>query len=270
MDVAQTNLQLVKELSDAGYSDVHTRLVGDAYNVAARAYVAKFRATGKPLIAHVVGTASLVHRAGCGPVTVAAAILHAAPPDGDFGRRHWKRVVVDEVSAEVADVVEAYDALKWNYSIKQIEDLLSTIDGLAFLEREALILRLANEVEDYLDDAISHYGFPTDPAIEKSAAYRRQYLVDTIPLMVSLAERLGVPYLAELFKDLRTSLPAELPAPPWPRLSKKSTAMFSSPPASYRLRVTAQPAVFARHMRRARSKGARATLAAIGRRLRSS
>lgn len=265
MRVAQTNLQLIMEMNEFGYSDDEIRLVGEAYNVAARAYVGMFRATGKPLIAHVVGTASLLVRCGCQSEALAAAILHAAPPDGDFGLGSWRRVVTDRVGTDVVEIVDAYDALHWTYTITQIEELLESADVLAGAQREAVIVRIANEIEDYIDDAVAHYGRVDDPGRHKSAAFRRQYVLDTGPRMAALASALNVPFLADCFAELRESLEAELKPPAWPRLNEASTAMFVAAPQSYRLR----PAIrLLRPLRRVRSKGVRGTLTAVLRRVR--
>lgn len=265
MRAAQTNLQLLIEMKEAAYSGEGIRLVGEAYNVAARAYVDKFRATGKPLISHAVGTASLLLQAGRGPETVAAGILHAAPPDGDFGLRRWRSVIVDHVGTDVADLVDAYCALPWTYKIDQIKDLSARLDEFADIEREALIIRLANEVEDYIDDAAAHYGFTGEPTRYKSAAFRRRYILDTAPSMAAWAIKLDVPFLADSLEDVRASLLAEPEIQAWPRLSKDSTSMFFAPPESYRLRPSAR---VIRPLRRIQKKGARGSAAAVLRRFR--
>ncbi|ORV91734.1 HD domain-containing protein [Mycolicibacterium iranicum] len=252
MRVAQTNLQLLTQLNKAGSSDDDIRMVGRAYNTAARAYAGKIRATGKPLIAHVVGTSSLLLHAGCSAETMAAALLHAPPGGGEYGLRRWKPIVAKSVGLDVADLVDAYCALRWTFTNDQIEHLMAKLDRLTDAEREALKVRLANEIEDYMDDATAHYGLIDEPGLYKSAAFRRQYILDTASNLAALATKLDVPFLADRIEDTRNSLSAELVAPVWPRLNENTVAMFSS--GSY--------------LQRIRDKGAIGTVQAIFKRIR--
>jgi (p)ppGpp synthase/HD superfamily hydrolase len=59
---AQTNLQLYRQLRDRTDADV--ALVAAAYELALSLFPRSFRATGKPFLCHLVGTASILDSHG--------------------------------------------------------------------------------------------------------------------------------------------------------------------------------------------------------------
>jgi (p)ppGpp synthase/HD superfamily hydrolase len=61
---AQMNLELYAQAISGGYSSDQCRALADAYVFALRK-VSLARGSGKPFIAHLVGTASLVMKSGC-------------------------------------------------------------------------------------------------------------------------------------------------------------------------------------------------------------
>ena len=69
----------------AGYSAGDVNFVHKAYGVAQQLFPARFRASGKPFLCHLVGTASDLIQEAASADVLAAGLLHAAYSEGDFG-----------------------------------------------------------------------------------------------------------------------------------------------------------------------------------------
>jgi (p)ppGpp synthase/HD superfamily hydrolase len=228
---AQTNLQLFNQLCANGYSDADMARILQAYKVAMQLFTGQFRVCGKTFISHVVGTASILCSLRSSANAVAAGLLHAAYTNGDFGdgtkgiaplkRERLRR----EVGHDVEDYVSRYSALRWNkQTIPAIRDGFDALDPI---DREVLLMRLANELEEYLDlgliygrDLKQHTDAPHD-----------------INVVVEIAEKLGCPTLAsELVKVYRESFLVAHPL----ELRTLSVQSYSTliPPRSYRRRLS--------------------------------
>jgi (p)ppGpp synthase/HD superfamily hydrolase len=154
-EIAQTNLQLYRQLLQREWDESALQLVAEAYQLAVVLFTARFRPSRKPFVCHLVGTASVVAAQGARAEIVVAALLHAAYDQGDWGdgakgatpgrRKVLRRVIGKESEA----VVHRYTATTWNPV--SINDLLPIVDELADLDRNVIVLRLANEVDDMSD-----------------------------------------------------------------------------------------------------------------------
>ena len=74
---AQTNLQLYAQLRRANADESDLALVRRGYDLAMHLCPASFRGSGKPLLAHLVGTASILASLGQPTRVVTAGLLHA-------------------------------------------------------------------------------------------------------------------------------------------------------------------------------------------------
>lgn len=81
--VSATNLDLYRQLAEAGWEDAQLLQLRDVYETVARFSFDSFRANWKPFLSHLVGVASIVSWDSRDPVPVAAALAHSAL---DFGR----------------------------------------------------------------------------------------------------------------------------------------------------------------------------------------
>lgn len=207
---AQTNIQLLNQLHRAGYSLDELRLVRTAYELAIRLFTGRFRASGKTFIAHLVGTASVLVTLRASAPLVAAGLLHAAYQSGDFGERQpgitdgkraqLRAAVGDGIAADVARDVEAYiaryEAFPWGG--KFISDYHGDMAALSRFDREVLLMRLANELEEYLDLGVLYFGDDRQRWVN--------YLNDNGRMMIALGENLGFPALgaslAQAFKEV--------------------------------------------------------------------
>ena len=193
---AQTNLQLFNQLFDGGYDDEQLALVKKAYELAIVLFTGRFRGSGKTFIAHLVGTASILTSLRVAPSMIAAGLLHAAYDSGDFGdggkgvSPSKRAYVTSAVGVEAETYVANYAALRW--SLEVAHGAYSQLDALSQTEKDVLLIRLANEVEDYLDLGILFCG----------ADKRNQsdYFDGRGQVLYDIARKLGFPELAEAMR----------------------------------------------------------------------
>lgn len=227
---AQTNLQLYAELRQAGYSLGDTGDVHAAYELALSLFTGCYRGSGKPFLAHAVGTASILASLHARGPVVATGLLHAAYTHGDFGNG-WRgaapekrKRLHDAVGLEIEDLVARYTALRWN--ARTIPEIRDHLDALGPLEQEVLLVRLANELEDHLELGVLYCA---------DAGRRRDYIRSSLHLCVDMAQRLGFPQLADaLAEAFRETLAAEVPT----AFCRRESVSFVVAPASHRLRLT--------------------------------
>jgi (p)ppGpp synthase/HD superfamily hydrolase len=236
---AQTNVQLFKELGTSGYTAEDLQRIHNAYLLAMQLFSGRFRGSGKTFLAHLVGTASILASVDAPATVVAAGLLHAAYTLGDFRwggkhltqrkRRHVERYVGDAVE----EYVYRYTLLRWND--ETIRSLSSNIQSLSSPERDVLLIRLANELEDHLDLNVLY---------SSDSQARQQHVARNGTLMVQLADELRLPRFAkELSRVFNECLVAKIPTP----LRSEFARSFVMPPRSFRRRL---PAVIHYHLLR--------------------
>ena len=123
-----------------------------------------------------------------------------------------------------------YDQLLWNtQKIRTIHDNLADLDSV---DREVLVMRLANELEHQLDFGGMYYA-----ESEKGQEQYQRYMKSYGPMLVSMAERLGFSSLAaemaQVFKDI---ISTHIPVEPWIR--SKHQVAYLVVPKSYRERFS--------------------------------
>jgi (p)ppGpp synthase/HD superfamily hydrolase len=205
---AQTNIQLFNQLRQAQYSETDLRYICNAYQFAVQIFTSRFRGSGKPFLSHLVGTASILVSVHAGINVITAGLLHAAYIYGEYGTEEKgitdaKREKVQQaVGVETEELISKYTALKWNKTtIPAICDRLNTLDPT---ERQVLLIRLANELEDHLDHGVLYCG---------NAEQRREYIRSSLYLSVEMACKLGFPTLAAALEcNFRNTFLVELPA----------------------------------------------------------
>jgi (p)ppGpp synthase/HD superfamily hydrolase len=207
-DYAQTNIQLLNQLRHARYAESDLEYVFEAHTLAARLFASAFRGCGKPFLAHLVGTASILASLRSAIEVVAAGLLHAAYTYGEFGtgvggitpdKREGIRRVVGERAEEL---IARYTEFEWNE--RTIPAIHGRIDAMDPMEREVLLIRLANELEDHLDLGVLYL---------ENAEHRREYIRSSLHLCVDMAQRLGLPPLARAFsRAFEEVLSSDVPA----------------------------------------------------------
>jgi hypothetical protein len=148
---AQTWPQLLQQLRRQGWSVAeiaHIKRCHDAGRDLANGF---YRACGKPFIAHLVGTASVLAAYGAPPILVESGLVHAAygtlgASDEDSGR-----ALAQRVGRNVDRVLRAYSRQHFHQlPIPQTEE---EVAFYSLDDARALVLRVANEIEECLDGA---------------------------------------------------------------------------------------------------------------------
>jgi Domain of unknown function (DUF6817) len=233
---AQTSLQLFSQLRAEGYSDKERERISEVYAVAIRLFAGIYLPSGKMFLDHLVGTASILASLHAPVEIVAAGLLHAAYFFGDFGsiqkgiskakRAELRGVVGDEVEEYVAK----YDRLLWTWeNVQKVHANLADLDAV---DRQVLLIRLANELEHQLDLGGIYYA-----ESEKEQKEHQINMSAYGPMLVSMAERVGFFSLAaEMAPVFKNVVSVQVPVVPWIR-SKHQVAYLVAP-KSYRERYS--------------------------------
>lgn len=225
---AQTNLRLYAQLLEARYSAADIDRVRAAYELSLHLFTGLYRGSGKPFLAHLVGTASVLASLRARAPVVAAGLLHAAYTQGEFGNG-WggvadekRRRLREAVGPEAEELVRQYTLLAWNE--RTIPKIQHDVETLGSGAREVLLIRLANELEDHLDLGVLYCA---------DAGRRREYARAMLDPSVDMAKRLGFPELADALGRVFTeTLSADVPT----GLRRRESSSFVVAPASYWLR----------------------------------
>lgn len=225
----QTNLQLYAKLVDLGYSEADLATVARSYELSMILFPGTYRGSGKPFLAHLAGTAGIVATLRARAALVATGLLHAAYTHGEFGNG-WRGMsdakrarVRAAVGPEIEDLVARYTALRWTPA--SIPAIRARLDAMTALERDVLLVRLANELEDHLDLGILYLG---------DARRRLRFMREDLPAAVEMARRLDHPGLAE---SLTAAFDQIERAAISPVLRRSDAESFRLPFASHRLRL---------------------------------
>lgn len=179
---AQTNLQLYRQIIEQGVSSSDLAAVRRAHDVSASLFAGLYRASGKPFIAHVVGTASVLAAQRLPLPLVTAGLLHAAYVQGNFGdgppgpTKRRRRRISDAVGEEAERLVARYATLPWTAG--DLAAQRGRVASLDALDRDVLVVRLANEVEELVDFGVLHHA---------DGETRRRDILEALPVWISWA-----------------------------------------------------------------------------------
>lgn len=197
---AQTNLELYAQAVARGCSRDQCRMLAEAYVFALRQVFSLARGSGKPFIAHLVGTASLVMESGCPDDWVIGALLHAlyqrrVPFEGGLAPEERRGVLAARFGARVDDLVHRYTAF-------ESEDLSACVGDGAAGDADVLTLRLADELEDVCGHALALHGNPgaDDVGLRGAYPWRRDAKTAETPALLELTGRLGLEGLRRGFR----------------------------------------------------------------------
>ena len=227
---AQTNLQLFNQLCCEGYSSDELKCVANAYKLVVCLFTGQFRPSGKSFIEHLIGTASILgHYRATGNV-VAAGLLHATYSHGDFGGFEPKGIsdakrkqVTQIVGKDVEEYVAKYEGLYWRGHT--ISSIYHRLDNLDPVDRDTLLIRLANELEEHLDLGLLYCG----------DSKHQHYVNHDSALITAMAEKLGFPALAvELETAFQNSALSKVPGELCNLTGEKHSCTIG--PKSYRQR----------------------------------
>lgn len=206
--IAQTNIQLYNQLRGQARSEAELRLVHKAYEVCVAVYAGRFQADGKPFIAHCVGVASAVALLGRPADVVAAALVHNAYGNGDFGdgrlnevtgsRRRYMREALGE---RIESMLLRFRSFR--VRPETIASLNARLDGLTEVERDLILIDLADKLDKYTDLGVRYF------TVNEWATGE---IVQCGDEFIALAKRLGYPALAEqMAADFKAAAEADVP-----------------------------------------------------------
>lgn len=194
--LAQTSLQLFRQLRDTGAGPADIRRWQDDYDVAVLLLGARLRGSGKPFLCHLVGTASALILEGAPPALARAGLLHAAYSHGRFadglsGATSAHRAFL---AARIGDAVEAqiHAYTEFRFDRALLDAVLTGPATPAEPLRALLLMRICNEVDDTLDYAgalggKARYG---DPGwLVQVAAVARRIKADGAAARLDMAAR---------------------------------------------------------------------------------
>lgn len=177
--IPQTNLQLYRVMRERGHGENALRQANAAWLLAAENTTGMFRGSGKPFCCHLAGVAGLLCQAGMDVPVIVAGLLHAMYQD----RVPFKGLALAERRERIArHFGETCERLVYEYHGFEVERLDGWEDTALRKKGDVVLMRVADELEDMLDDAISVHGRPgDDDTAPGGAAARRRKSLDLGP-----------------------------------------------------------------------------------------
>ena len=159
---AQNYPQLMNQASEAGFNNEQLIRLHYAFDVALRMSDGIYRLQGVPLLNHLTSTASIVLAESADCELVIAALLHAA-----YALQHFDdNTRSKKLAGRRQDICRLFgteiEAILWDYARMPwhrqniLDKYLADNDTFDFRARWLLTLRLANELDDNLDNAIAY------------------------------------------------------------------------------------------------------------------
>jgi hypothetical protein len=196
---AQTNQDLYFQAISHGYSPEQLSLLADSYLFALQQVYPVIRGSGKPFVAHLVGTASLIMESGGSVNWVIAAMLHAIyqrriPFQHGLALEDRRKVVADRFGSDVDDLVHRYTDFK-------PENLHQLVLSYNEFPKDVLTLRLADDLEDACGFAFALHGNrgSQEDARRGSHTKRIESLTNDKDDLLFLSEQLGLDGLRRSF-----------------------------------------------------------------------
>jgi (p)ppGpp synthase/HD superfamily hydrolase len=226
--LAQTVLELFDQLERRGFGVDDMRLVQRAYELASSLTACQYRSSGRSLVDHTMGTASIVASLGAYPAFVAAAMAHAVYVHGDFGTMRKRAGEAERarvrtaIGSDAEEIVARYSQLYWNE--RSVPSLSENVPHLDARDREALLIRLADQLDIYGTREVLYYD-----NLDQRLHFARTFG----PRVVAMADQLGYPALsAALDRAYADVLEQTVPA----GLQDLSHGDETVMPGSYRVR----------------------------------
>lgn len=195
--ISQTNLQLYNQLLAQGRSAEELAIVRRAYEFATTIYPGYYQADGKPFVAHSVGVASILTHLGLRADILATGLLHNVYASGDFGdgRRHIvteerQRMVREAVGKEIESLINRFR--QFRITPTTIDEISGRIDQLDQVDRQLLLIDLADYLEKYVDCGVLYFG---------DSRWITDVVQDFGDRLIEIAGRLGEPKFAAMLKE---------------------------------------------------------------------
>lgn len=212
---AQTIVQLLNQLQRQSYQRKDLDSVQRAYETAVSICSCQYRSSGRLLIDHSIGAASILAGLAVDADLVTAGVVHAVYLHGDFGG--WRKRLDERKRARIRKAAGgAAEEIVYRYSHSERNPLAlaamrSRGTQIVGMERDLILMRLA--------DLLDIYGEP-DTLYCHNADKRRAVAGSAGPEIAAFASELGFPALgAALDRGFATvrngSIPVALRTPVW-------------------------------------------------------
>jgi (p)ppGpp synthase/HD superfamily hydrolase len=198
---ALTNVDLFHELQAAEYAIEDLTLVRKGYELAISLFAGRFQPSGRCYLAHVVRTASILGHLRASAEVIAAALLHNVYVAGDFGdlihgmSSERRSEIAQVLGAQTEEYLAKFPGMNLEHPNEAIQLALNNPQGLSRVDRDLLMLMLAEHLEHLIGVDILYYP---DQA--------QRYYVDNAPTAVAIAKNLGQDALAAELVDAHKQL----------------------------------------------------------------
>lgn len=206
--IAQTNLELLAQMEQRGYSVADRARIQRTYELTLRLTACSYRSSGRSLLEHLLGATSVVVSVNGSPDWVAATLVHAAYLHGDYGtlRRRIDAAQRAEMSALIGPVAEEilHRYTKLYLSERTIPALRAELANMDPRQREAIGIRIADQIDLYGTREVLYYS---------NVETRLDFARSSGPGVVVLARDLGYPTLAGVLERAYADALAHTVAP---------------------------------------------------------
>ena len=159
---ATTYPQLMNQAIGQRYSTLELTQLAKAHNFAVKLADSIYRAQGVPLLNHLIRSSSIIISENGKIHIVIAMLLHAVYTVSFFNgscrqrpRQSHRKLIRREFGHDVENLVWKYTQVKW-YGIEALDEHVRQLDSYSTEMRNVLLMRLTNEIEGYLDNAMAY------------------------------------------------------------------------------------------------------------------
>lgn len=191
--IAQTNLQFYRQLHELGWPIEAIKTIQADYEALLPVMSGLVRGCGKPILSHLIGTASVLARENLPVDLVRLGLSHAVYQYGllnlNGAVKPEKRRADLRAILGTALELDVFRYRTMRFGREDVEQHLENFDSFDDRDRRVLTVYLANEVDDHLDGSCLMTEKP------------RKHHEDWLPLCLKLADRLNVPGMASLLQS---------------------------------------------------------------------
>lgn len=208
---AQTILQLLNQMSALGYPAWDLEMANQAYATAVGPSAGIVRESGKPLLAHLVGTASVLAGFGAPATVVVAGLLHTAytygryPGHAELDLEAQRRWITSNVGWRAEALV--YELSSMDYPEAQTNVMESECDRLRLNLAYSILIRIANSIDEHMDNGLL-FNRNSEGSLSTNKAQNERWE----PLYRKVAARLGCEPMVDLLLQMQEDLRK---APAW-------------------------------------------------------
>lgn len=153
----QTNIQFYSWARSLGYSNDDLAYFKEVYQLSQELFGSQFRSTGKPFTSHLIGTASAACLQQPPAWVIGYALCHLPLKNGEFVRNRSLTRKQNKVALVIGSEAISLDVIYEQIQKHSTEFLKRLALGTwqpSIVEKYALLIWVANEIDDVLDGGI--------------------------------------------------------------------------------------------------------------------